>query len=378
MYDTVSSGLSQSRFCDAFSASTATRKGVDMTDTIFDARCIEVDFAGVPAYTFSMPVRDLVYIYYVAVRGRTEEEGAVQRPLNSRRIESIKDYILDGNMFFNSFILNWTAGVEKVRIESGSIGFPLMPLAAQAIDGQHRLAGLEEAIKENGDIESQNVIVTMCLGLDTKRAAKIFLNINTEQKPVPRSLIFDLFGLVEDDPNHAINRATDIAKKLNEDDNSPLLNLIKFPGADRGVGKIELSTFVSSLKRHLDKDGVFSKTKLRSFEHQVTVIRNYFDAIKNPYVKAKLWHSTANNPFFKAAGFNGAVDFLCESLMTKCAERGSFSVETMSSLLKLDGRSLLQWGELKSQDGKTARKNVAKFLEEGLLQDIVKDGSYKF
>lgn len=72
----------------------------------------------------------------------------------------------------------------------------------------------------------------------TKDAALIFLNINSEQKPVPKSLIYDLYGIVEDDKEHAISRAKDIANELNENEDSPYYNAIKFPGAPRGAGFI--------------------------------------------------------------------------------------------------------------------------------------------
>lgn len=55
----------------------------------------------VTAYTFEMKVKDIVAIHYIAVRGVDDEAGSVQRILNKRRIQSIKDYILDGNQFFH-------------------------------------------------------------------------------------------------------------------------------------------------------------------------------------------------------------------------------------------------------------------------------------
>jgi DGQHR domain-containing protein len=193
-------------------------------------------FGDIPAYTFSMPVKDLVYVHYVAVRGIDEEEGAVQRVLSKARIGKIRNYILDGNIFFNSFILNWTDRTYPILLEKGVISIPLVPASAQVIDGQHRITGLDEAMKEDREVGEQQVIVTLCQNLTTQQAAGIFLNINTEQRPVPKSLIFDLFGEVEGDPAHAINRATDIAESLNEDPASPLYKLIKFPGSPRGVG----------------------------------------------------------------------------------------------------------------------------------------------
>lgn len=349
-----------------------------MANQKFSAPCIEVKLGEVTAYTFPMTVRELVYIYYVAVRGRDEEEGAVQRPLSARRIESIKDYILEDNTFFNSFILNWTEKSKQVKASSGRINFELVPDAAQAIDGQHRLAGLEEAMEEDEKVGDRSVIVTLCNGLTTKQAATIFLNINTEQRPVPKSLLFDLFGETGNDPNHAINRARDIAQALNDDPKSPLYNILKFPGAPRGAGKIELSTFVTALKKGLENDGEFPKRKLKNLDHQTLVVSNFFEAIKKAYVEEKIWANSTQNPFLRAAGSNGAVDFLLDKLIFKCAEKGSFSVDTISELLGLETRELIRWDDLRGQDGKTARKNVQQYLEKGLSRAIDNKDGYAF
>jgi DGQHR domain-containing protein len=349
-----------------------------MANQKFSAPCIEVKLGEVTAFTFPMTVRELVYIYYVAVRGRDEEEGAVQRPLSARRIESIKDYILEGNTFFNSFILNWTEKSKQVKASAGRISFELVPDAAQAIDGQHRLAGLEEAMEEDEKVGGRSVIVTLCNGLTTKQAATIFLNINTEQRPVPKSLLFDLFGETGNDPNHAINRARDIAQALNDDPKSPLYNILKFPGAPRGAGKIELSTFVTALKKGLENDGEFPKRKLKNLDHQTLVVSNFFEAIKKAYVEEKIWANSTQNPFLRAAGFNGAVDFLLDKLIFKCAEKGSFSVDTISELLGLETRELIRWDDLRGQDGKTARKNVQQYLEKGLSRAIDNKDGYAF
>ena len=69
------------------------------------SKYMQTDLGDVKAYIFIAKVKDILPIYYVAVRGRDDVEGAVQRVLNRRRINSIKDFVLDGNMFFNTFIL---------------------------------------------------------------------------------------------------------------------------------------------------------------------------------------------------------------------------------------------------------------------------------
>lgn len=349
-----------------------------MTDQEFSAKCITTKLGDVEAYTFPMKVKDLVHIYYVAVRGQDDEPGAVQRPLSKRRIESIREYIIEGNTFFNSFIINWTEENGKVILQNDKISFPLISSSVQAIDGQHRLAGLQDAMEIDNEIGERILIVTLCIGLTTSQAATIFLNINTEQRPVPKSLLFDLFGETSSDPHHAINRAKDIATKLNENSESPLYNLIKFPGAPRGSGKIELSTFVNALKKGLATDGELAKLKLKNFEHQSLALINYFQAIKKAYVAERIWANSSQNPFFKAAGFNGAIDFFLDKLVFKCAEKGSFEIETISSILGLTKRELLTWDDVKGKDGKTARRSVSQFLEQGLTDALTKTDDYVF
>ncbi|SMF73055.1 DGQHR domain-containing protein [Azospirillum oryzae] len=340
--------------------------------------CLVTKFGEIPAYTFAIKAKDLLLLHYVAVRGRDDEEGAVQRPLNSRRILNIRNYVLDGNTFFNSFILNWTDKNYNPKISKGNISIPIKRAVAQVIDGQHRLTGLAQAISVREEIGEQDLLVTLCIGLSTPEAARIFLNINTEQKPVPKSLIFDLFGEVVDDETHVVNRATDLARDLNGDPESALYKLIKFPGSPRGQGNIELSTFVAAFKEHLKHpQGTFYNYKIRDYERQKLAIGNYFQAIRDYYSDQKLWDS-AKNPFLKAAGFNGAVDFFIESLMKRCAEKGSFSVPTMKNLIRLDREGLITWDDLRGKDGKTARKLIRDLLESHILSSLPNHDEYEF
>ena len=335
-------------------------------------------FGEIPAYSFNMPVRHLAQISYVAVRGKDKEEGAVQRVLSKRRISSIRDYILEGSTFFNSFILNWSETNIRPKIGGHKIKVPLWPSAAQMIDGQHRLAGLEEAMKEDDKIGDRNMLVTLCLELSTSEAARIFLNINTEQRPVPKSLIYDLFGDVVDDENHSVNRATDIARELNEDSDSALYRLLKFPGNPRGVGSIELSSFVSAFKEHLKPSGTFYTYKIKDFTNQKTVIDNFYRSIRNAYEDGSLWANKSQNPFLRAAGFNGSVDYLTTTLIAECADKRSFKVDTMAELVGLSSTGLLRWEELKGLDGKTARKRVRDYLDSYRLEKLTESSDYEY
>ncbi len=345
---------------------------------VHDTDYLETMFGTVPAYSFNMPVRQLSQISYIAVRGKDTEPGAVQRVLSARRISSIRDYILEGNTFFNSFILNWSEQSVKPTFLRNKIQIPLSPSAAQVIDGQHRLAGLEAAMKDHDEVGDRQMLVTLCVGLDTPQAARIFLNINTEQRPVPKSLIFDLFGEVVDDENHSVNRATDIARELNEDPESALYRLIKFPGNPRGVGSIELSSFVSGFKEHLKPNGTFYTYKVRDLLNQKTVIDNFYQMLRNSYEKEHLWANRSQNPFLRAAGFNGSVDYLTTTLIEECAKKRSFTTRTMADIVDLDGTGLLRWDELRGLDGKTSRKRVKDYLDSSRLAKLGDAGDYEY
>lgn len=342
-------------------------------------RCLQVKLGDTQAFIFMMKVRDLQFIKYIAVRGRDNEEGAVQRVLSPIRLKSIEEYVLKGNTFYTPFFLNWTNQDFGIKEENGIISIPLVPNSAQVLDGQHRLAGLERAMKKDLLVEEQEVMVVLSNLLNTKEAASVFLNINTEQRPVPKSLIYDLFGVInENEPELPLVRAKDIALALQMDDKSPYLNSVKMPGSMRGVGIIDLSTIVNAIRPLLEDDGAFKKFRILNLENQVTIVLNYFNAIKTFYMKKELWHSKTTNPFLSNAGFIAAAEVLNKTMIPKCVEKKDFTQENMERLLKLDETSLLLKADLKNVDGKMQRKLIANYLDSSINNDIPNEDAYKF
>lgn len=347
---------------------------------MFEAHAVKNTFGEIEAFTFSMPVRTAVRIHYVAARRISEEEGAVQRVLNRRRVDAIKKFILDGNRFFNTFILNWTNTDNLPVFEDNKIKLNETEHGAQVIDGQHRLAGLSRAMDEQSEIGDQNILVTMCIRLSTKQAASIFVNINNEQKPVPKSLIYDLFGLIEDETDHVITRSNDIAQDLNDNVESPYNGWIRFPGKaiPKGELRLDSATVVNALKKHLGKDGVFANINLTSLDIQKQVIINFLQALKSFYDEKGLWDSKTKNPFLRSSGFNGAIDYLASKLLRECATERSFTIATFKDHLRLDPGELLLYSSIKSLDGKTARKRVADYLESTFRESLPQQDEYEF
>ena len=339
---------------------------------------VSTEISGIRIYTLVMTVKDLANISYVAVRGKDNEQGAVQRLLNRQRIASIKNYVLDNNLFVNTFVINWTYTEQLPEITDTAINMPILYGAAQLIDGQHRLEGIKAAMAENPDLAEKTIIVSLAINLATKDAAKIFLNINSEQKPVPKSLIYDLYGVTDEDRNYAINRAEDIARILNESPDSPFYNVIKYPGMPRGRGKLDLSTVVSALKQYVDHNGKLEEKNLTTLNSQATILQNYFDALKYHADKTSKWSTITSNIFYKAAGFIGAIEFFMENVLPKCVAQRSFKQEVIAKMFDFSEVELITPKNIETTDGRTARKRVVENLKEAFISDIPGESDYDF
>jgi DGQHR domain-containing protein len=327
-----------------------------------DYKYVKTTYKEQAIYTFAMKVKEILSIQYVASRGQNTEAGSVQRILNKSRISKIREFILADNSFVNTFILNWTNKNYEPKIKKETISIPFDGHSAQILDGQHRIAGLAAAIEVNTSIGETEILVSLCIGLDTPQAAKIFLNINSEQKPVPKSLIYDLFGEAVDDKDHAINRAVDIINYLNETEVSPFFNRVKFPGSARGTGLIDLAIMTNAMKSHLEPGGAFSSLKLNEIEMQKKIIENFYLAIKKTYSKAGIWAKSNENPFLKSAGFSGAFEFLVHVLLPRCQVDKDFTINNFMQVMNLDEDDLITTHDFKALDGKTAKKTVTNYF----------------
>jgi DNA sulfur modification protein DndB len=313
-------------------------------------------------YLVKMAAETLVSIAYTAVRGDSTEEGAVQRLLNPRRIAGLTKFALEGGDYPSCVVLNWVSKEHPLELVEGKLDIPDEPQSAQIIDGQHRVAGLKEAMKANGDIKKLEIPVALYEGLDTRACADIFISINTEQKPVSKSLVFDLYGVSSEYlVDSAAVRAKDIATALNEDAASPYYQLIKFPGSPRMRGGIALSTAVTALKPLVEVKGALEQVGIKELERQTAVLNNLFDAIRQKY--GSDWPS-ADNPFIYASGFMGALDFFRNKLIDYCNLHKSFTRETISGVLTLESGNLILQSEVRGQSGSSAAAMIFDRLVE--------------
>jgi DNA sulfur modification protein DndB len=299
-----------------------------------------------------LPTSILTRIAYASVRGVDKEPGAVQRILSNRRIADIKDFTLAGNHYPASIVLNWVNLQHPLTRKGGELTVPSIVRSAQLIDGQHRVAGLKAAMDERPELGELQIPVALYEGLTTKECANIFLSINTEQRPVPRTLVYDLYEIADD---HLIDaaaaRARDIAYALHEESDSPYYDQIKLPGSPRRRGGIALSTAVTAIKPLVEAKGDFEQRGIVELETQKRIIMNLFLALAEKY--GDEWYETSN-AFMYASGFVGAMDFLRTRLISYGHSIGKYTRVVFSNAIQMEPSDRILQVEVKGKGGKDA------------------------
>ncbi|MEJ0091337.1 MAG: DGQHR domain-containing protein [Limisphaerales bacterium] len=184
----------------------------------------------------------------------TEERAQpYQRFLDEKRAVEIARYLQQPTACLpNSIILAVNVDLDEAdvivtaRKESDMVEIilPRDGSSAVILDGQHRVAALrylDAAVRNNFQ-----VVVTFLVGVPFYQQAEIFAIINGKQKPVNKSIIYDLFGYAPIDASKeerlyeglmAVSRfCSHVARILNSIKESPWMGKIKMRGpGDEGV-----------------------------------------------------------------------------------------------------------------------------------------------
>jgi DGQHR domain-containing protein len=180
------------------------------------------------------------------------------------------------------------------------------------VDGQHRLAAMiklyNDALKEEikigrfslnekyPDLDYQSIKnnlndfelnCTLLLGFDIWEQGKVFADVNFNQKPVNKSLYYDIFGSFPDPDKNDIFLSHMLAKHLNTNDKSVIKGFIKMLGT--GSGYFSQAFFVEAIKDHLKPKGIWADIPLdfinggNKHEFLSTFFKAYFSAIREVF-----------------------------------------------------------------------------------------------
>jgi DNA sulfur modification protein DndB len=226
-------------------------------------------------YSFSVEPEFLLRIGCILHRTDSDIEAseAYQRLVSKKRLQDIGKFIDQGGYFPNSIIVSIaTKRNRKLRFDYAnpidhdsdtSLGVLHLPKAYRSafiIDGQHRLYGYSRSKSKS----HHTIPVVAFVNLPTDEQAKIFIDINHQQKSVPtnilRSIMAD-FNWNSEDSGAAISALkTRLLSRMNFDDGSPFFKRIVL--AEEKSTNTRCLTLETILKWGLaSKTGFFGRVK---------------------------------------------------------------------------------------------------------------------
>ena len=208
-----------------------------------------------------------------------------QRMVKEPRAKEIALAVLNQQRTFpNSIVL--ATDTDSIEVESDKVSIP-DEAKFLIVDGQHRLWA-----QKFSDFNAPY----SCLihtGLSQEGMARLFLEINDNQKRVPASLRWDLVRLIQDEDNPQRLAAVEIVYLLATERESPFYQRIDLTGeqSEIQIKQGSLAPEFSSLLRRR------SPLVNLSFLDQHRIILEYSLAIQQ--IDADRW-GTVKSPFFKA------------------------------------------------------------------------------
>jgi DGQHR domain-containing protein len=219
---------------------------------------------------------------------------------NEIKLNEKDEVILTESIISNSYSENLDCCFYLPNNENGdlyTLYIPNNPNTTLIVDGQHRFFGtklLYNSLKDEnikkivGEFE---YIITYLVGFDIYEVGQIFATVNFNQKPVNRSLYYDIFGSApqtdrEGNLQNEIRLAHDLALHLNNSETSPANGMIKLLG--KGYGLFSQAFFVSNMLK-VFKTGIWNKFLIdyinsgNEFRNIAKFMKSYFQALHEAY-----------------------------------------------------------------------------------------------
>jgi DGQHR domain-containing protein len=195
-------------------------------------------------YTLTMPSDVLSRTCKVTTRKEDPKDG-FQRELDERRASEIARYIdEDVGTIPNSIVLSAQPEAQLKIVGKGkTLEFTDTSGAFLILDGQHRVYGFSKATT------TLRIPVVIYNDLTRSQETRLFVDINTKQKPVPPQLLLDIKKLaaIEDETEGLLR---DIFDYFDGSMDSTLNGLMS--PSDSVRNKISRVTFNHALKPHLE------------------------------------------------------------------------------------------------------------------------------
>lgn len=238
--------------------------------------------AGREYYVTMCPLR-LIPRLFMFDEEELPAEMRAQRTLNRSRVPELSRYLLDNptSYVFSALTASVDADVEFAPFDPSTgagerVGALTIPMSAKFVinDGQHRRAGITDALRENPELGDESIAIVMFLDLGLKRCQQMFADLNRYAIRPSRSLsvLYDHRDEMSAIARLVVHRSP-LFSDLTETESNNL--------AARSRKLFTLSALYGATKALLD-----GLDKL-SFEQKVDVASNYWSVVAEQFPE---WH----------------------------------------------------------------------------------------
>jgi DGQHR domain-containing protein len=251
-------------------------------------------------------------------RADEDPKRGYQRLLDEKRAKRIAKYFDDGGAIPGSIILSaQNASGFQFDKNTNTISFYVHKGAFVVIDGQHRLYGASFAQR---DIP---LPVAIFSGLDLEDEVQYFVDVNGEQKGVPRTLRLEIIKFLTPD-EHPEQIRVRLFHELANRPNSPLCN--RMSPTRSIVGKLSHVAFKSAISPILDLPAV----KRMSFEQKTQILINFLSAIEDLLIETRGDSKKLSN----AAFFQAVFDAFPAVIQMALERHNNYKITSFSDVLE--------------------------------------------
>lgn len=225
-------------------------------------------------FKFYSGTMDIDKIVSTCTSNPREEDpvAGFQRTLDEQRAESIAEYIRAGGTIPSSIILSAQARSNLLYSnKKRSLEFELSPNAFLILDGQHRVYGFHKLMQTVPEAKYR-IPVVIYSDLSPVDEARLFIDINTLQRPVPKELLLDIKKLAERENDE--EELLDLLFTYFETEAESVL-LGKLSRFEKKKNKISKVTFYDSLKTIIREFDVSNPKRL------YRIINAYLSAVQD-------------------------------------------------------------------------------------------------
>jgi len=297
-----------------------------------------------PVYQTALPGDWLLSHTTPSWRMKDPEKG-FQRMVKQDRAKAIAVAVLDQQRNFpNSLVL--ATDIPKLDLDKCQVLIP-NKIKFLVVDGQHRLWAQKF---------SQYIATYSCTvhcGLTEVEMARLFLEINDNQKRVPASLRWDLVRLVrpEDDLNAII--AADVVCQLAQRDGSPLFQKIDLTGEEKTIS-LKQGSIAPEIKYLAATKGPLHGLNSDLF---YDLIEKYLAAIRS--LDNQGWKD-GSSPFYQARVLRVLLRLLPEIMRRLKVNPEAMNAKHFSPYLERIPQQSLNLEQIKAKQGRAGMNEIQK------------------